>query len=137
MSIQAAWNSALKSAAVGIGSLTQLPQFKGKVKKPEGNQGSNSNPSDADVYHALAEQRGTMLQQEINKRREREMADMRARESAQDADAQPLNTLRGATERIRQISEAAPATLSREDREERIRSAIAEAFGVRREQNNG
>ena len=137
MSIQAAWNSALKSAAVGIGSLTQLPQFKEKMKKPESQQESNVNPSDADVYHALAEQRGTMLQQEINKRREREMADMRAREAAQDADAQPLNTLRGATERIRQISEAAPATLSREDREERIRSAIAEAFGVRREQNNG
>ena len=132
MSIQAAWNSMLRSVAIGAGAgaakkITEKPE---KPEKPEG-------PSDADVYHALAEQRGTMLQQEINLRREREMAQQRAIEAAQDADEQPLNTLRGATERIRQISEAAPRDLPTNEREERIRSALAEAFGVRREPNNG
>ena len=129
MSIQAAWNSMLRSVAIGAGA-GSVKKIADKPDKPEG-------PSDAEVYHALAEQRGTMLQQEINQRREREMAEQRAREAAQDADAQPLNTLRGATERIQQISEAAPRDLPTNEREERIRSAIAEAFGVRREPNNG
>lgn len=130
MSIQAAWNSMLRSVAIGAGA-GAAKKITEKPEKPE------AGPSDAEVYHALAEQRGTMLQQEINQRREREMAEQRAREAAQDADAQPLNTLRGATERIQQISEAAPRYLPTNEREERIRSALAEAFGVRREPNNG
>ena len=134
MSIQAAWNSMVRSAAIGIGAATKLTEEPNpKVKK----QGQQEGPSDEDVYKALAEQRGSMLQQEIQQRREREMADMRAREAAQDADAQPQNTLRGATERIQQISQAVPRDLPTNEREERIRSALAEAFGVREEQNNG
>ena len=130
MSIQAAWNSMLRSVAIGAGA--------GAAKKiSEKPEPTPKGPSDADVYKALAEHREGMLQQEIQLRREREMAQQRAIEAAQDADEQPLNTLRGATERIRQISEAAPRDLPTEEREERIRSALAEAFGVRREPNNG
>ena len=130
MSIQAAWNSMLRSVAIGAGA--------GAAKKiSEKPEPTPKGPSDADVYKALAEHREGMLQQEIQLRREREMAQQRAIEAAKDADEQPLNTLRGATERIRQISEAAPRDLPTEEREERIRSALAEAFGVRREPNNG
>lgn len=132
MSIQAAWNSMLRSATIAAGIKTAKKISEKQPAVPE-----QKGPSDADVYKALAQQREGMLQKEILKKREREMAEQSAIEAAQAADEQPLNTLRGAMERIRQISEAAPRNLPTDEREERIRSALAEAFGTRREPNNG
>ena len=132
MSIQAAWNSMLRSVAIasGAGTAKKIIEKPEKPEKPGG-------PSDAEVYHALAEQRGTMLQQEIQQRREAEMASMRAQEAAQEEDRKPQNTLQGATERIQRLREAAPADLDKAQREERIRSALAAAFGVKEGEQNG
>ena len=130
MSIQAAWNSMLRSVAIGAGAGKAKEITEKPPKVPEG-------PSDADVYKALAQQRGTMLQQEIQKRREAEMASMRAQEAAQEEDRKPQNTLQGAAERIQRLRVVAPEDLQREQREERIRSALAEAFGVKEGEQNG
>ena len=130
MSIQAAWNSMLRAVAIGAGA--------GAAKKiSEKPEPTPKGPSDAEVYHALAEQRGTMLQQEIQQRREAEMASMRAQEAAQEEDRKPQNTLQGAMERIQRLREAAPADLDKAQREERIRSALAAAFGVKEGEQNG
>ena len=130
MSIQASWNTLLRSAAV-IGGYNKL-RTAAEPKAPE-----QVGPSDADVYRALAQQREGMLQQEMQRRREAEMASMRAQEAAQEADRQPQNTLQGATERIQRLREAAPADLDKAQREERIRSALAAAFGVKEGEQNG
>ena len=132
MSIQAAWNSMLRSIAIGAGAkkITERIEKPEVPKNPEG-------PSDADVYRALAQQREGMLQQEMQRRREAEMASMRAQEAAQEEDRKPQNTLQGATERIQRLREAAPADLDKAQREERIRSALAAAFGVKEGEQNG
>ena len=130
MSIQASWNTLLRSAAV-IGGYNKLKNA-AEPKTPE-----QEGPSDADVYRALAQQREGMLQQEMQRRREAEMASMRAQEAAQEEDRKPQNTLQGATERIQRLREAAPADLDKAQREERIRSALAAAFGVKEGEQNG
>ena len=130
MSIQASWNTLLRSAAV-IGGYNKLKNA-AEPKAPE-----QEGPSDADVYRALAQQREGMLQQEMQRRREAEMASMRAQEAAQEEDRKPQNTLQGATERIQRLREAAPADLDRAQREERIRSALAAACGVKEGEQNG